>query len=196
VLTDGYVIVGRRLTDLAACGHLVRTTHLVDRYPLILQDDIDEFLAPHAQLAAWVAVAHDAVVGHVALHRLTSPPIVQLVTAAGFDAGTVGVISRLMVDPGQRGHGLGMGLLDTASGAAHQRRLRPVLDVVTTYTSANQLYQRAGWQQIGVAKVAMPNGAVVDGLRLRRTCCANTRRALRPPSPAITDPKSSVVGRR
>jgi GNAT superfamily N-acetyltransferase len=97
-----------------------------------------------------------------ALHRLTSPPLAEILTGAGFDSELGGVVSRLMVDPAQRGRGLGMVLLDTATAAAHQRRLRPVLDVVTTYSSANQLYRRAGWQQIGVVSVAMPSGAMID----------------------------------
>jgi hypothetical protein len=55
-----------------------------------------------------------------------------------------------------------MALLDSATIDAHSRGLRPVLDVVTTYWSAIRLYQRAGWEQIGVASVAMPNGESVD----------------------------------
>jgi hypothetical protein len=49
----------------------------------------------------------------------------------------------------------------SAIAAAHRRRLRPVLGVVTTYSSANHLYQRAGWNQIGLVSVAMPSGTMI-----------------------------------
>ena len=138
------VIVPRTPADLPACA---TTTHRVDRYPIVLQEDINEFLAPRAQLAAWVAVTNDVVIGHVALHRPTSPAVADLLAAAGLAAVRLGVVSRLMVGPEGRGHGAGMALLETATKDAHGHGLRPVLDVVTTYWSATRLYQRAGWSR-------------------------------------------------
>jgi hypothetical protein len=51
-----------------ACAELARTIYHADRYPIVLQDDIKEFLARRAQLAAWVALTNGTVIGHVALH--------------------------------------------------------------------------------------------------------------------------------
>jgi hypothetical protein len=49
-------------THLSGCVELARTTHQVDGYPVVLQADIEELLAPRSQLAAWVAVSGDLVV--------------------------------------------------------------------------------------------------------------------------------------
>ena len=152
----------RAAAHLPACAELALATHLADRYPVVLPEDIGQFLDPGAQLLAWVGVADDAVVGHVALHRPTSTPVIDLLAAARLDSLPVGVVSRLMVAPRARGQGLGTALLDTASRAAHARGLQPVLDVVTTYGSAIRLYERAGWEQIGVVSVAMPDGQPID----------------------------------
>jgi GNAT superfamily N-acetyltransferase len=156
------VIVPRTPAHLSACADLARITHRTDGYPIVLPDDINAFLAPAAQLAAWIARADGAVVGHVGLHRPTSAAVAHVLAAAGLEAAPIGVVSRLMVGPEGRGCGTGMALLDRATVDAHGRGLRPVLDVVTTYASAIRLYQRAGWEQIGVASVAMPNGKSVD----------------------------------
>jgi hypothetical protein len=48
------VIVPRTPAHLPACADLARITHRADRYPIVLPDDIIGFLAPTAQLAAWV----------------------------------------------------------------------------------------------------------------------------------------------
>ena len=155
-------IMPRVAAHLPACAELARSTHRVDQYPVVLQDDVGDFLAPDAQLAAWVCVLDAAVVGHVALHRLTSTPVADALSASRHDGSRFGVVSRLMVAPHARGRGLGMTLLDTAVRAAHARELHPALDVVTSYASAIRLYERAGWQRIGVVSIPMPNGRLVD----------------------------------
>jgi len=72
------------------------------------------------------------------------------------------MVSRLMVLPDHRRSGLGAALLETAAEAARERGLRPALDVVTTYRSAIRLYERLGWQRLGVVSLAMPDGERVD----------------------------------
>jgi predicted GNAT family acetyltransferase len=88
--------------------------------------------------------------------------VANVLAAAGLEVATAGVVSRLMVGHEERRRGTGLVLLDTATVDAHGRGLRPVLDVVTTYASAIRLYQRAGWEKIGVVTVDMPNGTSVD----------------------------------
>lgn len=144
------------------CAELAATTHRVDGYPMELEDDIDEFLAPDGQVAAWVGLRGAAVEGHVALHQSRSSAVLELVGATLGPEVQSGVVSRLMVAPAARGQGLGIRLLHVATEAAHGRGLHPVLDVVTTYGAAIRMYERAGWERVGVMKVAMPSGATVD----------------------------------
>jgi GNAT superfamily N-acetyltransferase len=115
------VIVPRTPAHLSACADLARITHRTDGYPIVLPDDINAFLAPAAQLAAWIARADGAVVGHVGLHRPTSAAVAHVLAAAGLEAAPIGVVSRLMVGPEGRGCGTGMALLDRATVDAHGR---------------------------------------------------------------------------
>ena len=62
------VIRERRESDLALCLELALAVKARDGYPPRGPVDIEHFLAPPEQLAAWVAEDGSALVGHVAVH--------------------------------------------------------------------------------------------------------------------------------
>jgi GNAT superfamily N-acetyltransferase len=153
----------RLADDLAACVELVRVVHQQDRYPIRLPDDVRGFLESRHQLAAWVVEHESVVVGHVALHRPSSTPMTTLVCEVrAVRPCDIGVVSRLMVSPDARGHGLGRALLNVATAEARRRGMLPALDVVTRYAAAIALYEAQGWQRIGRVAIPMPDGELVD----------------------------------
>jgi GNAT superfamily N-acetyltransferase len=62
------------------------------------------------------------------------------------------MVSRLFVSFAARGHGAGAALLDHATREAHQRGLRPVLDVLTTNSASIAWYERMGWRLLGTGE--------------------------------------------
>ena len=58
----------RRESDLALCLEMAWVIKARDGYPPVGPLDIENFLAPAEQLAAWVAEADSTIVGHIALH--------------------------------------------------------------------------------------------------------------------------------
>ena len=147
-LTDAIEVRVRESGDLEGCVALTRLVHEVDRYPLILQANIAEFLSSSRLVVAWVAQLGGRIVGHVALHRGSSSPMASMVSEAlSVEPELVGVLSRLMVSPSVRRGGVGRRLLGTAAGEAVRRGLTPALDVVTSDAAAITLYERAGWHR-------------------------------------------------
>lgn len=153
------IVRDRRDDDIRACEQLVDATHLHDRYPAYLGDSARSFLCHPGALGAWVAELDHTVIGHIALHPATSKAVMTLACdRLKVTADQIGVIARLLVSPRHRGRGTGRRLLTTAVTQAQALRLQPVLDVDTNLTSAIALYERAGWQRIGVADVGLPAG--------------------------------------
>ena len=73
----------------------------------------------------------------------------DLVRTAGIDR-QVGVIARLLVDPGIRRQGIGAKLLDKARSHIVSLGLAPVLDVVSRFSPTEvSLYRSTGWTEIG-----------------------------------------------
>jgi GNAT superfamily N-acetyltransferase len=113
----------------------------------------EEFIARRTELAAWVALDGDDVVGHVAL--LDVAPGWE---ADGWGAGTgrpasaLAAVGVLFVDPSATGRGVGSTLLATAVERARALGRTPVLDVVSESTRALELYRRHGWQVVGRAR--------------------------------------------
>jgi GNAT superfamily N-acetyltransferase len=143
--------------DLDACERIARATHELDNYPVYLPGDLRSFLASPDAIAAWVAEVGGDVVGHVALHRRSTGPVMDLAReVTGLPADRLGFAARLVVDPGTRRVGVGRTLLKTAASEATRRGLQPVLDVVTQHQSAIRLYENAGWILAG--KVALQLG--------------------------------------
>ena len=155
----------RKAGDLAACARLLRTVHHHDGYPVVLPEDELEFLVVPDTLGAWVALDGLEIVGHVALHRRSNAPVMALAAAVtGGDPEAFGVVARLLVAPSARRRGIARALLERAAGAAVERHLRPMLDVVTEHRSAIALYDRCGWQCIGSVTVGFGGGLVVEEL--------------------------------
>ncbi|WP_328331042.1 MULTISPECIES: GNAT family N-acetyltransferase [unclassified Streptomyces] len=121
----------RRNSDLDACVRILADVHAGDRYPLHWPADPAAWITPDGLLGAWVAELDGEVAGHAVL----SP---------GEKAGTCEV-NRLYVSPAARGHRIGELLMARLTGAARESGLRPLLDVVTTNTTAIALYERLGW---------------------------------------------------
>jgi GNAT superfamily N-acetyltransferase len=125
--------------------------------------DFTRFIASPEAVDAWVATRHDAVLGHVALHRTSSPAVIDLATTKlAVEATRLGVVARLLVAPDARRAGMGRLLLERAASEAHDRGLRPILDVTTRFEAAVSLYERSGWQRLGAVVVELPNGTSID----------------------------------
>jgi GNAT superfamily N-acetyltransferase len=138
--------------DLDACVELARVVQDIDGYPPYFPPDLrgflGAFLTPSGDvLQAWVAEEAGEIVGHVALHRRSTDPVLTLASEV------LGVVARLFVSPTARHQGVGQMLLDVASGEAVGRGLFPILDVATQFHDAIRLYERRGWIRAGQVTV-------------------------------------------
>ena len=144
----------RTIEDLDGCEALARAVQRSDGYPPYIAGDLRSFLAVPA-LGAWVATDLDGrVVGHVALLRASSPPVMALASeATHLPIDRLGVVARLLVAAEVRRQGVGRRLLAVAADAARERDLWPVLDVVKQFAGAISLYERCGWECAGEVTV-------------------------------------------
>ena len=147
--------------DLEACERVAREVHLLDGYPPYLPNgDYRWLLTKPEAIAAFVAIDRDDLVGHVALHPPFLGPATKLVTTTlGVEPAELGIVARLFVAPTCRGKGAGWLLLDTATTAARDRGLVPVLDVWTELRAAIALYDNAGWRRLGTVDARLPDGS-------------------------------------
>ncbi|HTT87125.1 MAG TPA: GNAT family N-acetyltransferase [Acidimicrobiales bacterium] len=163
---DEIVVRPRTGADLAACIETARVVHRRDGYPVRLPTDLLGFLASPDAHGAWVAVpagCGDAVLGHVALHRRGTAPVMALASEAlGLAVDRLAVIARLFVAPVARRRGVARTLLDTATGEAHARGLWPVLDVAVGLGDAVRLYESSGWRRAGDLTVSFAAGWSLD----------------------------------
>lgn len=133
-----------------------------DDYPVYLADgDFRSFLTRPPALASWVVEIDDRVVAHVALHSESHHSAMEVIRAYGI-SGELGVIARLLVDPGERRRGLGTRLLERARNEAVTLGRTPVLDVATTARGAVELYRAGGWREIGRTRFDRPDGPPVE----------------------------------
>lgn len=158
---DGVLIRERQDEDHPALDLLARSVHQLDGYPMYMPDDnFLAFLISDQALNGWVAVDQGQVVGHVALHRRSSPGVVALAASQlGLRASECGVVARLLVAPEQRRTGLGRRLLDHATDQCRRRQLAPILDVVDGTEPAIALYEHAGWRHLGSVTFTLPDGS-------------------------------------
>jgi GNAT superfamily N-acetyltransferase len=161
---DGLAVRPRQERDLDDCEQIARLVQSVDGYPAYVPgNDLRRFLVSPDALAAWVAVARGDIVGHVALHRRSSEPVMNLASRAlGVDAARLGVVARLLVTPSTRRSGAGRLLLETATAAARARSLVPILDVGTRHAAAIALYDAAGWTRLGTIEVEFRGGVSLE----------------------------------
>jgi len=170
----------RRRSDIEACLELARLVKRLDGYPPRGPVDVEHFMAPPQQLAAWVAGADSRVVGHVALHDTGAEETMALATRhTGRSPESVVLVARLLVGPAARRGGVGRALLDAAVDGAHARGRQPVLDVATSFVGAVHLYEACGWQRAG--EVTLEIG---DEPSLR--CCVYVGPAVPGQSRAVT----------
>jgi GNAT superfamily N-acetyltransferase len=127
--------------------------HGSDGYPANWPRHPAEWLTRPAQLAAWVAELNGRVVGHVSLSRSGSDDMAAVLWDRRNDVPLrdIAVVSRLFVSPAARGRGVGALLLAAAVQDAQERAVQPVLDVLSSDTSAVALYERLGWSLLGTA---------------------------------------------
>jgi ribosomal protein S18 acetylase RimI-like enzyme len=121
------------------------------RWPLPFP--VEDFVVRPTELAAWVALDGDAVVGHVAVLEVgTGWETEGWCEGTGLPASALAAVAVLFVDPDASGRGVGSTLL--AAAVEHARALgrTPVLDVVSESTRAVALYERHGWQVVGQAR--------------------------------------------
>lgn len=155
------VVRKRRPDDLEPLVAMARRVHEIDGYPRRRpRAGFATFLNRPTPIAAWVADRGEAVVGHVALNRETSPPVMRLVEGVE-PPGPVVYVARLLVDPDHRGVGIGRQLLERARCRAVDDGCYPFLDVVDIQGAAPALalYRQAGWTEIGRVPFEAPDQA-------------------------------------
>jgi GNAT superfamily N-acetyltransferase len=142
---------------------LAEVVHANDGYPVYLPGNLRSFLEMPGAIASWVADSGREIIGHVALHPGSSKGVMALAgEATGLPASRLGVVARLLVDPGARRLGVGRSLLRAAADDAAQRGLWPILDVVTHHEAAIRLYEECGWTRLGMVTTALGSGLSID----------------------------------
>lgn len=153
--TPALLVRARDDSDLPACAAALADVHARDGYPVNWPADPAGWLTTPTLIGAWVAEVDGRAVGHAGLSGGTEDDVAPRLLSDREGAPVVastGVVSRLFVGPGARGHRLGALLMARVVAEARARRLRPVLDVVATDTAAVALYERLGWELLGTAE--------------------------------------------
>ena len=153
----------RRPSDLGGCFELAQLVKGLDGYPPRGPVDLERFMAPPQELAAWVAETDSGVVGHVALHR-TGARVTMAMAAAytGRSSDRLAVVARLFVAPAARRGGAARALLQRAVADAQGRGLQPVLDVATHFGAAVDLYESCRWRRAGVVTIEFDDAPSLD----------------------------------
>ncbi|WFE99011.1 GNAT family N-acetyltransferase [Micromonospora sp. WMMD964] len=164
-----------RAADLDGCVAALAEVHQVDRYPMNWPADPHHWLCEPRPADAWVAVDdEEAIVGHVAVHRLPSsadePPARQTAEVA-----------RLFVAPTARGSALGSALLDRVRQWARAHGTDLVLEVTSDGVAAAALYERTGWRCTGTSTApwTAPDGSPVSLRHYTLSCDAAPAIAVR-----------------
>ncbi|MEU6340964.1 GNAT family N-acetyltransferase [Streptomyces sp. NPDC046977] len=149
--------------DVDECVRVLARVHRSDGYPVDWPDRPGDWVARATGLGAWVAVLDGRLAGHVGLSRPAEGDEAPGLWGDRNGTGREGtaVVSRLFVDPGARGYGLGALLLGRAEREARRLGLHPVLDVVATDTAAVALYERLGWELLSEQEQRWGQGRTV-----------------------------------
>ncbi|MFE9493050.1 GNAT family N-acetyltransferase [Streptomyces collinus] len=138
--------------DLVGAAKALVEVHETDGYPVEGVADPQAWIKSDDVLAAWVAEARGAIVGHVAIMHPSGEDAVSLwVEQSGDDEAHVALLARLFVTQAARGNDTGELLMQAAMSHARDNDLRLVLDVMVKDTAAIRLYERLGWRKIGEA---------------------------------------------
>ncbi len=149
--------------DVDACVRMATLIRDLDGYPTRRPLDLREFLVSPDALGAWVAEREGQVVGHVALHRHSTPEVMAMASQAlGRSVDQLGVVARLLVSPDTRRESVGRTLLNKASREAIRRDRWPILDVVTSFEAAVSLYESCGWVRAGHVTFRFDDGGSVE----------------------------------
>jgi GNAT superfamily N-acetyltransferase len=153
------IIRDRSPSDAGALEAIAVETHKNDGYPKYLPQDLRSFIVDADAMAAWVAAANGALLGHVALHRRSAPEVMDVaLSATGLLEEEVVFIARLLVAPSARRLGVGKALLERATIEATQLGRRALLDVVEDHRAAIALYEACGWTRVGKVDWSLPGG--------------------------------------
>jgi GNAT superfamily N-acetyltransferase len=140
----------RRQSDIDPLLEMAQLVKRLDGYPPRGPIDLERFMVPPEQLAAWVAEIDHTVVGHVALHATGATDTVFLAARhTGRAPHDMAVVARVLVSPTARRIGVGHALLDTAVEGAHARGQQPILEVAVHFDAAIGLYESSGWDRVG-----------------------------------------------
>ncbi|BBZ56050.1 Acetyltransferase (GNAT) family [Mycobacteroides abscessus] len=146
------VVIRRRCqADLAALADVLVRVHARDGYPVEGVDNPEAWIAPPAELAAWVAVYGAEVIGHVALAnaRDTDDAAMLWQRATGGQISRLAILARLFVDPRYRNVGAGSLLMKAARAFADEHDLAVAFDVMLKDRDAIRLYEKLGYQRLG-----------------------------------------------
>jgi GNAT superfamily N-acetyltransferase len=136
----------RRPDDVAPLLVLLQHTHEQQGYPVRSAAVSSWWLAAEEELAAWVALDGERVVGHVALHPAAGAALPLWQSATGRPPARLAVVSRFFTD--RTVPGTGSLLLAHAVEQARELGREPVLEVDPD-SPAVGFYLRRGWRQVG-----------------------------------------------
>ncbi|MGW6461783.1 GNAT family N-acetyltransferase [Streptomyces sp. NPDC055078] len=148
---SGPVIRPRLEVDILEAAAALVEVHSTDGYPVEGVDQPEEWLTPPGLIHAWVAEVDRRIVGHVAISRPNGEDAVSCWLQQGEGAKEeTAVLARLFVLQEARGNTVGALLVCAATEHAQGAGIRLVLDVMEKDTAAIRLYERLGWQKLGV----------------------------------------------
>ncbi len=163
-MTSTPVVRERAATDVAACVALMAKTHRLSGYPAHWPLDPAGFLAPEAEIAAWVLDdGRGGVIGHASLHRAEGDPAFEPVSEMSErSSDEFAVVARVLVDPDAQGGGLGRRLMEAATAHAEALGKHALLDVLVTSDAAIGFYENLGWVRIGEVAIHLDRGLVLE----------------------------------
>ena len=119
--------------DMDACVRMATIIHDLDGYPSRHPIDFREFLVSADAFAAWVAERDGQVVGHVALHRHSTPEVLAMASRALIrPVDRLGVVARLLVSPDVRRKKIGR-------TCWMQRQVKPLVVDSGRFSTSSQL---------------------------------------------------------
>lgn len=154
----------RRPEDVPVLGAILAETRRDDGYPPHWPAAGEFLVSTPDELDSFVYEASAGTpVGHVALHERSARSVMDVaVNATGVEVSKLAVVARLFVSGAARRTGAGRVLLDRATSRAHELGRWPILDVWEGLGNARALYESAGWQLAGSARLEFRSGCTVD----------------------------------